>query len=313
MGGGSPTATSVGSGSGGDPGEPGVVGDGGLLAGPGVEADIVAGMGGDQQAQDQRVDDVLVEQEIVVVGDVGEIHVGHPVEQHQADAGDGAGAGEEAGEQRQADQQMAVGDEITQHAGDRLIGHGPVEPVEGLGRAEEAGDREAAEDLVAGGIEKDPRHGEAQEQDERFDGRRVQHGVLLGLRCQEGAPRDGPGFEGGQSERGFGRGGGHKDVRPAGEEADPNIRGRARARRARAGRCRDGEVDPSHSGRQRRVPRRQRRRQQQHRAGGAVGAIWGSIGVGRRDHPVRRCPILHGSVEMLWEQTQHVDRGIMFL
>ena len=76
------------------------------LGDPAVEAPHVAGVLDDQVDQHDRVDHVLVDDEVVLVLDERPIHVGHPVGHQQRDPAHRAHAHHQAGEQREADQEM---------------------------------------------------------------------------------------------------------------------------------------------------------------------------------------------------------------
>jgi len=68
------------------PGEGFVVLDGGLFRDPAVEAVDAAGADGDEEAERQGEQHTGIDQQIVGVRDVGEIHVCHPVKHHHGNA-----------------------------------------------------------------------------------------------------------------------------------------------------------------------------------------------------------------------------------
>nr|WP_246206383.1 hypothetical protein [Propylenella binzhouense] len=102
-----------------------------------------------------------------MVADIGEVHVGGPVDEHEQSAEEGAEPREQTEQQRQPDEEMAVADQEGHEGGDRGGGERRVESVEGLRAAEEAGDGELRiEDLVRGRVEERPGHGQPQKENE---------------------------------------------------------------------------------------------------------------------------------------------------
>ena len=115
----------------------------------------MAGTRHDQRHQHAGIDQVIVDDEVVGVLDERPIHVREPVSDHQDHAEGGADAHHQAGEKRQADQQMSILDE---EGGDRSHGRrreDGEEVVEGLGMVQEADDGPARdEDLMGCGVKK---------------------------------------------------------------------------------------------------------------------------------------------------------------
>src|SRR5215468_11627842 len=62
----------------------------------------------DQVAKDGRVDDVVVDDEVVRVLDVRKVHVCQPVDEHQEDAESRTDPDHQPNQKRNADQQMPV-------------------------------------------------------------------------------------------------------------------------------------------------------------------------------------------------------------
>jgi len=129
---------------------------------PAVEPEHMARARDDERDQHAGIDQVIVDNEVVGVLDERPIHVREPVGDHETHAEGRADTDHQAGEQRQADQQVAV---LHLEGGDRRHcwrGEDGEDVMEGLGVVEEADDGPIGyEDLVRGGVEERPRHEKA--------------------------------------------------------------------------------------------------------------------------------------------------------
>ena len=136
---------------------------------PAIEAIHMARVLDDEIDQHAGVDHMIVNQEVVGVLDEWPVHVRHPVDAHQHHAAGRAYTNHKAGEQGQADQQMAIFDQERRDRRHSRRREHREHVVEGLGVGEKANNGEAwHKNLVRGGVEKRPRHEKTKIKNEKF-------------------------------------------------------------------------------------------------------------------------------------------------
>jgi hypothetical protein len=136
---------------------------------PAVEPENVARALDDQIDQHAAIDEVIVDDEVVGVLDERPIHVRKPVDDHQQHAEARRHAHHQAGEQRQADQQMAVLDHECRDRRHGRRGEHHEDVMPGLCVGQEADNTETwHENLVRSGVEEGPRHDEAEVKNQTF-------------------------------------------------------------------------------------------------------------------------------------------------
>jgi len=134
---------------------------------PGIEAKDMASTRHDQRHQHSGINQVIVDDEVVGVLNKRPIHVRKPVGDHQQYSERGADTHHQAGEQRQADQQMAILHEERRDRSHRRRRENGEGVVEGLGMIQETDDGPARDkDLMRSRVKKCPRHDEAKIKDQ---------------------------------------------------------------------------------------------------------------------------------------------------
>lgn len=146
----------------------------------------MAGTLHDQIDVQDRIDDVVVDNEVVPVLDERPIHMRRPIHQQERHREYGADPHHQADEERKPDKQMTVADQKGQKGISRRGGKHGIDVVERFRMAEESSGAEAGIEhpLVRCGIEKRPCHQHAKDKDETAFRCRLVHGRLLWSRNQ---------------------------------------------------------------------------------------------------------------------------------